>query len=72
MFAGQQGAVAVHGATSLGEYRNNGIFAERVLKESKKAKTLGEAILNAKRTMAPVNQILDNWALLGDPSISTP
>ena len=72
MFAGQQGAVAVHGATSLGEYRNNGIFAEKILKASKTAQTLGEAILNAKRSMAPVNQILHNWALLGDPSIPAP
>ena len=72
MFAGHQGAVAVHGATSLGEYRNNGIFAEKILKASKTAQTLGEAILNAKRSMAPVNQILHNWALLGDPSIPAP
>ena len=64
--------MAVHGATSLGEYRNNGIFAERVMKESKKAATLGQAILEAKRKMAAVNDILDNWALLGDPSIPAP
>ncbi len=72
MFAGQQGAVAIHGATSLGEYRNNGLFAEKVMKASQSANTLGEAILRAKRTVAPVNQILHNWALLGDPSIPAP
>ena len=72
LFAGRHGAVAVHGATSLGEYRNNGLFAERFMKAAKGSKTLGGAIMQAKRQMAAVNETLDNWALLGDPSIPAP
>ena len=66
----------MHGATSLGEYRNNGIFAERFMKAAKgsdaSSKTLGEAIMQAKRQMSSLNETLDNWALLGDPSIPAP
>ncbi len=73
MFAGNQGAAAVHGATSLGKYRENGIFAERVLKESATvAVTLGEAIMRAKQRMSSVNETLHNWALLGDPTLPAP
>ncbi len=69
LFAGSQGAVAVHGAAMLGEYRENGIFAERFLNKSQEFNTLGTAIREAKRQMTGVNQMLHNWALLGDPTL---
>jgi len=69
MFAGNTGAVAVHGASVLGEFRENAIFAERFLRHSKDVSTMGEAIKNAKRAMSSRNSMLDNWALLGDPAL---
>lgn len=69
LFAGTQGAAAVHGAAMLGEYRENGIFAERVLKHSRTVKSLGEAILQAKLQMSSANEMLHNWTLLGDPTL---
>ena len=69
LFAGDKGAAAIHGASVLGDYRENAVFAERYLKNLPDAKTIGEAIMNAKREMAGTNQMLDNWTLLGDPSL---
>jgi len=69
LFAGEQGAVAIHGASVLGEYRENAIFAERVIQQSKGSTTLGEAILKVKKLMSSGNAMLDNWALLGDPAL---
>ncbi len=69
LFAGAQGAAAVHGASVLGEYRENAIFAERFIRNSKDIKTLGGAIKAAKLEMSPNNPMLHNWALLGDPTL---
>jgi len=69
LFAGDIGGVAIHGASVLGEYRENGVFAERYMTEAKSADTIGEAILRAKQQLAPVNEMLHNWVLLGDPSL---
>ena len=69
LFAGEQGAAAIHGASVLGEYRENAIFAERYLNQSAKSKTIGEAILMAKKEMGSANQMLQNWAYLGDPTL---
>ena len=69
LFAGDKGAVAIHGASVLGEYRENAIFAERYLKNSKQTQTIGKALLAAKREMSSGNQMLTNWALLGDPTL---
>jgi len=64
------GAVAIHGAMVLGDYRENGLFAEKVLKQQLgRKKTIGQAILSAKRQLAPWNHMVNNWALLGDPSL---
>jgi len=70
LFAGTQGAAAVHGAAMLGEYRENGIFAERVLRQSQTTKRLGQAIKQAKLQMTSGNEMLHNWALLGDPTLN--
>jgi len=63
------GSVAIHGATVLGEYRENAIFAERYLRQVNDSATLGEAIKKAKQEMATQNTMLNNWALLGDPAL---
>lgn len=65
-----QGAVAIHGAMVLGEYRENAKFADRLLKKQlKRGKTLGEGILAVKRSLSSWNQMVNNWALLGDPTL---
>ena len=69
LFAGTQGAAALHGASMLGEYRENGVFAERFLVQSQTAKHIGAAIKQAKRQMTSANQMLHNWVLLGDPTL---
>ena len=64
------GAVAIHGAMVLGDYRDNALFAEKVLdRQLKRNETIGEAILNAKRSLSPWHHMVNNWALLGDPSL---
>ena len=69
LFAGDQGAAAIHGASVLGDYRENAIFVERYLNNVASSKTIGEAIFKAKNEMASANQMLHNWAYLGDPTL---
>ena len=69
LFAGDFGAAAIHGASVLGEYRENAVFSERYLNNSANSKTIGEAIYKAKNEMASGNQMLHNWAYLGDPTL---
>jgi len=69
LFAGNQGAAAIHGASVLGEYRENGLFAQRYLNQSKTSKTVGEAIVKAKQELGSNNEILHNWTMLGDPTL---
>ena len=69
LFSGTQGAAAVHGAAMLGDYRENGLFSERVLKQSRSESRLGKAIKSAKRQMTSANEMLHNWTLLGDPTL---
>ena len=65
-----QGAVAIHGAMVLGEYRENAKFADKLLKQQlRRGKTLGQGILAVKRSLSPWNQMVNNWALLGDPTL---
>ncbi len=69
LFAGDAGAAGIHGAAVLGEYRENAVFAERYLNNLADSKTVGEAIFRAKNDMASGNQMLHNWAYLGDPTL---
>ncbi len=70
LFGGDKGAVAIHGAMVLGEFRENEIFAKRVLKQQlEEGSDLGTAILRVKQRMAPWNYMVNNWALLGDPTL---
>jgi len=69
LFSGDRGAAAIHGASVLGEYRENGLFAQRYLNQSKTSNTVGEAIKKAKQQLGSGNEILHNWVLLGDPTL---
>ncbi|MFT6407121.1 MAG: hypothetical protein ACJAQ6_000531 [Arenicella sp.] len=69
LFAGDQGAAAIQGASVLGDYRENAVFAERYLNNVARSKTVGEAIFKAKNEVASGNQMLHNWAYLGDPTL---
>lgn len=65
-----QGAAAIHGAMVLGDFRENAKFAKQVLRQQTKRNVmLGDAILRAKRSLKPWNQMVNNWALLGDPTL---
>ena len=69
LFAGKHGAAVVHGPAVLGEYRENAVFAERVLESASTSTSFGAAILNAKNASGSGNQMIQNWTLLGDPSL---
>ncbi len=69
LFAGAQGAAAIHGAAVLGEFRDNAIFARRYLRQAREVSSVGEAILRAKRQMSGSNPMINNWTLLGDPAL---
>jgi hypothetical protein len=65
------GAIAVHGASTLSSYAGNELFAREVLLHQLEGKTLGESVLEARKQASIngyVNQVR-NWILLGDPTI---
>lgn len=65
------GAVAVHGASTLSTFASNEFFAKEVLNQQLLGKTLGQAVLEARKK-AKINGYKDqvfNWTLLGDPTI---
>lgn len=65
------GAVAIHGASSLSAYSSNEQFAKTVIELQLLGKTLGEAVQEA-RIQALMNGYKDqviNWTLLGDPTL---
>ncbi|MDT8322147.1 MAG: C25 family cysteine peptidase, partial [Xanthomonadales bacterium] len=66
------GAVAIHGAATLSQYRGNEIFARKVQELQLAGETLGRATLIARRE-AQANRMTDNvinWTLLGDPTLT--
>lgn len=70
LLGGDYGAVIVQGAMVLGEYRENALFARRLLgKMLNENLDIGSAILAVKQSMAPWNYMVNNWALLGDPTL---
>ena len=69
LFSGDRGAAAIHGASVLGDYRENGLFAERYLKQSPNHTTVGQAMTAAKQQLGSNNETLHNWILLGDPAL---
>ncbi|MFK8012311.1 MAG: C25 family cysteine peptidase [Marinicellaceae bacterium] len=67
----QNGAVAIHGASTLSSYSGNEIFANHVLEQQLQGETLGKAILSARilsRNLGYNDQVI-NWVLLGDPTL---
>ncbi len=74
LFSGEatesKGAVGIHGATVFSDYLENTRFAKKVLAQQlSHNKTLGQAILTVKRTLSPWHNMVNNWSLLGDPSL---
>ncbi|MGH1428384.1 MAG: C25 family cysteine peptidase [Arenicella sp.] len=64
------GAVGIHGATVFSDYHENTLFAEKVLKRQlDHEETIGQAILSVKKQLSPWHNMVNNWGLLGDPSI---
>lgn len=70
LFAGDKGAAAIHGAAVHSGFRANSQMAKRILQQQfKKGRSVGQAILKAKRQFLPDNDLINNWVLLGDPSM---
>ncbi len=68
--ADTSGAVAIHGATVFSDYRENTRFAKKVLEQQlDNNQTIGQAILAVKRRLSPWHDMVNNWGLLGDPSL---
>lgn len=68
----QNGAVAIHGATTLSNYRQNEFVVSRVQEYQLQGMTLGQAVLQARRDASDQgldNQVI-NWGLLGDPTLT--
>ena len=69
LITGSQGAVIVHGASTLSSYDSNESFGLAVREQLLSGSSIGQAILSAKQ-MAAQNGWRDqaiNWNLLGDP-----
>ncbi len=66
------GAVAIHGAATLSNYAQNEIYARTVLQHQLDGKTLGEAVLEARRYASDrnISDLVTNWILLGDPTLT--
>lgn len=70
LFSGNKGAAAIHGAAVYSGFRANSQIAKRILTHQfKEGKSVGQAILEAKRELLPGNELITNWVLLGDPSM---
>ncbi|MGH1429193.1 MAG: CCXG family PEP-CTERM protein [Arenicella sp.] len=71
LFGQDNGAVAIHGAMTYGEYYGNLKIAEEILKSADQNATIGEVIKRAKQQL-PINYMSTsyNWALLGDPTLT--
>jgi len=66
------GAVAIHGAATLSDYGENEVYARTVLEAQLQGMTLGQAIEAGRH--AALHQVMPdlviNWTLLGDPTLS--
>lgn len=65
------GAVAVHGASTLASAQQNELFAANVKARMLEGQTLGEAVRQARSQAAErgMTDQVTNWILLGDPSL---
>ena len=65
------GAVAIHGASTLSNYAQNEVFAKKVLEYQLEGATLGEAVRIAREEASEqgIDDLVINWILLGDPTL---
>jgi len=70
MFSGDNAAVAIHGPSVVGAYRNQLRLANAIAEEMNTGRSLGGAIRLGMRQL-PVSHrtAISNWAFLGDPSL---
>jgi hypothetical protein len=68
----QNGAVAIHGAATLSNYRQNEFVVSKVQGYQLEGMTLGQAVLQARRDAAErgLDDQVINWGLLGDPTLA--
>ena len=68
----QNGAVAIHGAATLSNYRQNEFVVSRVQQYQLEGMTLGQAVLQARRDASDrgLDDQVINWGLLGDPTLT--
>ena len=65
------GAVAIHGASTLSNYAQNEVFAKKVLEYQLEGLTLGESVRDARAEAREqgIEDLVINWVLLGDPTL---
>jgi hypothetical protein len=68
----QNGAVAIHGAATLSNYRQNEFVVSKVQSYQLEGMSLGQAVLQARRDAAErgLDDQVINWGLLGDPTLT--
>lgn len=68
----QNGAVAIHGATTLSNYQQNEFVVSKVQAYQLQGMTLGQSVLQARRDAAArgLHDQVINWGLLGDPTLT--
>ena len=67
---GENGAVAVYGATLFSSYAENGMITSKVIDYLFDGKTIGEAVLNAKKALGEsYRDTILNGSLLGDVTL---
>ncbi len=70
MFSENNAAMAIHGPSVVGGYENQRELAELIASEMKAGQSVGRAIqLGMKRLPLNYRTAINNWALLGDPSL---
>ena len=68
--AGENGAVAVYGASTTSYYSDNGVAAEKVIVNLLNGETIGEAIQNTKQSLgARFHDVIRNSNLIGDVTL---
>ena len=66
----ENGFVAIYGAATLSNFKQNGASAKKVTEHLLKGETIGEAVLNSKRELGvQYMDIIRNSNLLGDVTL---
>ena len=70
MATGENGAVAVYGATLFSAYSKNGVIAQKIIEHLLAGETIGEAVLKSKNTLSEsYHDTILNGNLLGDVTL---